>query len=427
MRALVATHACLLLLAGLAPGLLYAQPAKVVEVEHADTLIGTTVNGEQARELAGNVRFVHGDVRVWCDRATQFLASGKLLLNGNVLVKDDSVTLRAPRGSYHQTERKAEAYDGVLLNDGNVMLTAREGEYFLDEKRAFFRSDVVVRDGQSTVTSDSLTYFRREKRSIATGNVVVEDRSQNLSITGGYLEHWSDRQFSWITDEPELVQVDTTSSEATDTLVVRSRVMESYRGEVRKLTAIDSVRIVRKDLAAIAGKATFFPDGDSILLRTMPVIWYGQTQVSGDSVNVYMKNRILDLVHVFGNSFAVSRTDSLGLTRYDQLMGEEMRLRFVDRRLDGLEVDRRAISLYHLYEDSVANGINRTSGDRIVMAFLEGKLHEITVIGGVEGLYVPENLLRGREEEYHLARFLWREDRPRMTARETRRQRASVP
>jgi hypothetical protein len=175
------------------------------------------------------------------------------------------------------------------------------------------------------------------------------------------------------------------------------------------------VRIVRRDLAAISGIATFFPDGDSIMLRTNPVVWYQQTQVSGDSINVYMADRVLRLVHVQGNTFAASRTDSVGVVRFDQLTGEEMRLTFADRKLEEVQVDRRAISVYHLFEDSIANGLNKTSGDRITMVFQGGKISAIKVAGGVEGQYVPENLVRDRETEYHLAKFIWRNDRPRLT------------
>jgi hypothetical protein len=75
-------------------------------------------------------------------------------------------------------------------------------------------------------------------------------------------------------------------------------------------------------------------------------------------------------------------------------------------------VENQAISIYHLYEDSLANGLNRTTGDRIVMSFDEGKIRTIRVFGGVEGQYVPENVLRGRESEYRIPGFLWRTDRP---------------
>jgi hypothetical protein len=46
------------------------------------------------------------------------------------------------------------------------------------------------------------------------------------------------------------------------------------------------------------------------------------------------------------------------------------------------------------------------------MLFAEGKAETITVYGGVEGEYFPENMVRGKETEYALPGFLWRANRP---------------
>jgi lipopolysaccharide export system protein LptA len=392
-----------------------AQAQKNVYLEHADSLIGKVIDGQQARELIGNVRMVQEQVRVWCDSATQFMQSGMIFLAGNVVVKDDSVTMRAPRGTYDPNLRKAEGRSGVALDDGKVFLVAREGDYFVDEKRAFFRTDVLVREKGSTILSDSLTYFRQEARSIAEGNVRVRDEKEDLVITGRRLEHWSSNEFSRMTGNPALVEFDTSASGVIDTLLVRSRVMESYRAGDRKLLAIDSVRIVRDDLSAVAGLATFFPDGDSITLRTEPVIWYETTQVTGDSIDVYLMRQQLEHVDVEGDAFAASRLDTLGMSRFDQLTGEVMQMFFREKKLERVLLMRRATSTYHLFEDTLANGLNRTSGDRIVMEFDSGKVASITVMGGVEGEYVPENLLQGNENAYHLPGFQWRDDRPAIT------------
>jgi hypothetical protein len=189
--------------------------------------------------------------------------------------------------------------------------------------------------------------------------------------------------------------------------------MEAFRGDtLKRLVASDSVEIIRSDLASVAGIARFYTQGDSIHLRSSPVVWYERTQVWGDSINVYLKKRKLDVVHVMGSAFAASQSDTLRTEKFDQLTGEEMKMFFGENGMERMEVNSRAISLYHLYEDTVANGLNKTSGDRIVMEWVEKKLSAIKIFGGVEGTYVPENLLVGKETEYALPGFRWRTDRP---------------
>ena len=398
-----------------------SQEGKVIVLDHADSLVSSVINGQEAQELIGHVAITQENVHINCDRAIRFMQARVFTLIGHVKVREDSLTITAPRGTYYRDDRRAEAFDDVHLDDGKTQLSAGYGQYFVNERRAFFQSHVVVVDSASTVTADSLTYFRDARRSIAVGNVKVYNSPDNLTITGGHLVHDANRQYSRMTVHPVLIQLDTATSGKIDTLQVRSIVMESFRDSVRLLVATDSVEIVRADLAGLAGSARFFTQGDSILLRRTPVIWYERTQVTGDSINVYLRKRKLHRVNVLGNAFAISRSDSLHPERFDQITGDLMKLFFVDQGLDRIDVESHAISVYHVYEDSLANGLNKTSGDRILMFFADGKVRSIKIVGGVEGQYFPENMVLNREREYAIPGFNWREDRPVITRQATRR------
>jgi len=393
-------------------GLVRAQEAKPIVLENADSLVGKVIDGEDAREFIGHVKIVQENVHISCDHALQFISRGRVVLTGNVVVNDDSVTLRAPAAVYMRDERTAEATGSIALDDGKSLLTARYGKYFVDQRIAIFRDRVRARDSVSVMTADSLTYYRNERRSVADGHVTVLNAGDRVTITGGHLDHLAVPDYSRMTVNPVLVQIDSAES-ARDTLVVRARVMEAFRDTVRRLVASDSVEIVRADLAAVCGRAVFYTTADSILLRKSPIIWYRDTQVTGDSVNVYLKERQLHRVDVTGEAFAISRSDSISKDRFDQLNGEMLRMLFVDKVLHRIEVEVRATSVYHLTEDSAANGLNKTSGDRIIMMFEEGKVRSIKVTGGVEGSYVPENLVKNREEEYRIPGFRWIERRPK--------------
>jgi lipopolysaccharide export system protein LptA len=397
----------------------YAQSEKLIIIENADSLIGRIVDGDEAKELIGNVRFSQENTHVSCDRAIQFKSSGNIQLQGNVVIIDSNLTMRFPRGMYYRAERRAVAYDSVQLDDGQTTLTARFGEYFAEESRAFFRIRVEAKDADSKLIADSLLYYRREERTTAMSRVAIESYADNMIIRGNRFESWRKQEYNRMTEGPVLVKFDTSGGKV-ETLVVRSKVMEAYRDSARRLRAIDSVEIVRAELAATCGFAEFFTRGDSIHLRNTPFVWYQRTQVTGDSINVYLKRRKLDIVDVHGNALAVSQSDSLRRSRFDQLTGETMQMKFGTDGLDYIAVNGRATSVYHLYEDSLANGLNKTSGDQIVMLWQHDvvtnkkKLSAIKVVGGVEGQYFPENLVYGKESEFALARFVWNEAKPEM-------------
>jgi lipopolysaccharide export system protein LptA len=389
-----------------------AQNKNLIVLQNADSLIGTTINGEDVRELHGHVRLSQGNVKVWCDNAIQFLKRNVVDLTGNVKMVQDTVTLTAKQGMYYGDEKKASCQDGVRLETQHVVLLADYGDYYMDEKRAFFRSNVRVIDSTTTIHSDELTYYENERKSIAVHNVRIDNSENHIRIFGDHLEHYDQTHYSKMTQNPRLMQIDTTSKGEIDTLVVRSVVMESYDDSSKRLIATDSVAIVRGPLAARCGWVRYWTKIQYIELFQQPVVWYEDNQVTGDSISLFMANNRLNRAFISGHAFAISLSDSLYPGRYNQLTGRHIEMKFADEKLSEIAVDQNAISLYFLYNGKKTNGVNETSGDFISSKFTDGKLQTISVIHGIEGNYYPENMIEDNIAKYNLDGFHLHTDRP---------------
>lgn len=391
-----------------------------IVLKHADSLLGRVINGESIREVIGRVEFVQGDVIVRCYRAIHYPSRNQAELFGDVTVIRDTVTLMAPRGVYDGKKRQAFGYDGVRMWNKHLILTAKEGHYLVDDKVAYFKGDVKVVDEATTITAKELIYFEKERKSLARNDVKVVNQRDNSTIFGNYLEHLDDKKQSKILEDPRFVQIDTSSSGKVDTLIITAKQMESFEKPERRFVAMDSVQLVRGELAAKSGEGVYYSQKESIVLRSSPIIWYEDNQITGDSMQIELRDRRLDRVYVSGRAFAVSRSDSLedrkspSETRFNQLTSQRMTLYFSDDRLQQIEAEGTAISLYYLYENGVPNGVNKVSGDKIVLVSREGRAESIKVVGGTEGTYYPENLVAGRESSYNLPGFIWRKDRPRL-------------
>jgi lipopolysaccharide export system protein LptA len=394
----------------------FARQEKVIEVRSADVLNVKVVNGEEVRELLGNVHLIQTTptevVKIWCDSARRYMDANKVELYGRVRIVRDSVTLFAPEGIFYGDEQRAVVRKGVRLIKGTMQLTAQGGEYFTTDKRAHFEGKVTVVDARSSTLSDALTYFEEDERSIAVGNVRVHDPENNMTIYGDSLLHFDRLKYSLIPKNPKLVQIDTASSGTIDTLVVTSNVMESFRDTSERFIARGEVRMARLDFAGKCGEAIYEMKEDRMILRQGPVIWHGVSQVSGDSIVVTLENKRLRQVYVRGRAMAVSRVDSTLRNRFDQLTGRELTMFFDGEKLQRIVADRNATSLYYLFEDDWPNGVNRSSGDRIEIDFEGGKTEKITIAKGVEGRYYPEPMVSGREPTYNLDGFRWLPKRP---------------
>jgi lipopolysaccharide export system protein LptA len=394
-----------------------AQESKIIELRSADTLKGRTIMGEDVRELIGKVHFVQiasegGLVNVWCDRALRFMKQNKIELYGNVKVVRDSVTIRSKEGVYYAERRMMEGKNGIQLDRGKTSLTAQSGEYFVDEKRSHFVGDVVLVDTSMTITSREMHYFETESRSVAIGDVHVYDNVNAVNIYGDSLIHIEQSKFTIVLKQPRLVKIDTSTSGTIDTMVVISREMQSIKDTAELFVAIDSVRLVKGDMAARCGKATFFVKNDFIALQTRPIIWSDENQITGDSIRIRMEDKKLRSMWVKNRAMAISRVDTALPNRFNQLTGRELTMYFHANKLERVDVQKNATSLYYLFDNKEPNGANKSSGDRIFIDFVAGDVDRIKIVGGVLGQYLPEKMIFKHEQDYNLDGFRWYENRP---------------
>lgn len=401
-----------MLLAAFAASGALAQEGNII-IDHADSLVGLEIGGEQARALIGNVRFTQGKIVVTCEKAIQYLTTRKVTMEGLVEVRDDSVRIVSSRGIYYPGTKSAEAFERVMLEDRYTTLHAGYGKYLFSEKKAYFTTNVVVQDTATVLTAKELTYDRERRHMIADGNVIIVNQRNGLTTSGGHFEHFQERKFSVMTVRPRVVSIDSSDGGTLDTLEIVSRLLEMFQDTLPRLVATDSVRMFRGSLAAEAGSAVMFSERDSIILRRLPFVWYAAgesdaNQISGDSIWIQMRERKLETILIRGRAVAITRADSLHPKRFNQMTGQEITMRFGENKLQRIDVVRTATSLYYLFDGEKPNGLNTTTGDRVTMTFIGGAIDKISVVADVQGQYIPERLIRGREEEYNLEGFNWK-------------------
>ena len=337
-----------------------------------DSLVGKIVDGQSIREVIGDVHLKQGNVVITCDKAIQYLVQNEAELIGNVIAKQDSLTLKTEKGYYYGNLKKTKSTSGIILDDTQVILSADSGQYFFDEARAFFQTNVKLEDSASTLISDELTYFRDEDKSIAVGNVNIKDISNiiladtlthfrktkysiasgevsirnlrdNLTIFGNHLEDDGQLKYTLIDENPVLMQIDTTISKedeaqtrvSIDTLLIKSKSMESFRSGTNMFKATDSVKILRGSFASVNDLTTYYRSDEKIITdkisenASRPILWYENSQLIGDSITIYLdEGQITNLV-VDYNSFMLSQNKT-HLRRFDQTSSDSVDLYFLD-------------------------------------------------------------------------------------------------
>jgi len=436
-------------------------------------LIGRTENDEPIREVIGNVILTQGNVVITCDRAIQYLARNDARLIGNVIATQDTLTIETPEGFYYGNIRRAFSDKGIKLNDKKVILTANIGEYLFNENKADFKDRVRLYDTVSTMTSDrliyyrlqniataygnvkvgdkssvisadSLTHFRVKQETYGYGHVVIENKDNNTSIYGNYIEDYRLQDFSIIDKNPLLIQIDTVygggrdsvilsvedttviervvelkpdTLQSIDTLIIKSEVMEAFRDTINLFIARDSVEIIRKNFSSKNDQTLYYRNEGKIVTSKMteksnpPVMWYDLTQLSGDSLIIFLKGNKIDKVLVRANALIISQNEP-ALTRYDQISGKDIDMSFADGDIRKVEVYENVLSVYNMYEDEKPNGLIKASSKDATMEFENKKVTTVRLYSDPKTDYYPENLILGKEKEFVLPRFKLYEYRP---------------
>jgi lipopolysaccharide export system protein LptA len=448
--------------------LLYGQDK--ISLNHADSLIGRTINGEQVREAIGNVSLTHNDVKIYCNRVLQHLDKNRAELYGNVKVLRDTLSIYAPMGIYYGDESKVICTDGATLNDSKTTLIADYGIYYFITDMANFKGNVKVFDGKSytitsneldyfrsvnksyargnvkivtdsatiysdslvyekpigiatangnvridsdstIITSDMLTYYELERKSIADYNVKIVSLNNNATVYGEHGENYERKNYSFIEGKARLVQIDEKDS-TTDTLYIFSRKMEAFRSKPEHYIAKDSVRVIRSDFLSSSELGYYYKDttgtGGEITLSHNPAAWKENLQVTGDSILAYFRKDIEE-IYINKSAFAIQPNESYP-ERFDQISGVFMHMKFKNNELDYIRVDTNAASVYFTYENGSPNGVNRATGEVIILYFKDKVVDKVKVVGKPKGTYYPENLVN--TSELRLTGFKLRPDKP---------------
>jgi lipopolysaccharide export system protein LptA len=242
--------------------------------------------------------------------------------------------------------------------------------------------------------------------------VSVVQLEDGTTVFGDSLVNFESEGRTVVDKNPRLMQVDTSSAGEVDTLIVESDRMVSVQDSTRSMYALGNVRMARSNLAARCRDATFDVAGDRIILVGDPIVWHEGNQLTGDSITITVRERRLNSVLVRGHAMAVSRADSARTQRFDQISGRHITMTFREGKVDRIDVEETATSLYYVYDDVTPNGMNISSGNRIIIEFEDGRTNLVKVIGGVEGEYYPEKMIFSRESDYNLDGFRWVRQRP---------------
>ena len=370
---------------------------------------GKVINGKSV--LTSKQAFYYGDTKdvYFMDKVVMVdpqytMATDTLLYNINT----DITTFIAP----------------TTINDGGSTIRTSSGYYNNGTGEANFGQRPEIKDSVQTIIADNISYDKRTGEGYAKGKLVYKNEQDGIVLLSeeGYFNR--DKKTFLGTKKPVVIfkqdndsvylSADTIySSVFRDTSAakmgdsVKTISVKGGTDSIRFFQGFHHVRIFSDSLQGVAD-SMYYSYKDSIFrFYGNPVIWSGNSQITGDSIWLFTKNKKPDRLFVRENAFSINRTKE-GFN--NQLRGNTINAYFVDGTISYMRAKGSAESVYYIQdEDSAYVGANYAHADAISIYFENKELSRVSWVNQVEGNFFP--VKKVPEEKQTLRGYKWLEGR----------------
>jgi lipopolysaccharide export system protein LptA len=321
----------------------------------------------------------------------------EVYFKNDVYLKDPSYEIRTDSLLYNtatQTNRFI-AKTRIVDSSGRSIQTT-DGFYSTASGKAEFGKRPVIKDGATTIVGDRVAFDDNAGTSQAAGNVIIVDTVQGTTLLAGEVFRDNKKERLLATKKPLLIiEQDRDSIYLTaDTIysgekpVLHSDTSQQNKDSTeRYLEAFHHVRIFSDSLQS-ACDSLFYSYKDSIYrLFSNPVIWSSGSQITGDTMLLYTKNRKPQLLKVFENAMLVQQQEP---ELYNQIASFRMDGFFSNGELDSVRALGEAKTIYYIQdEDSAYTGINESKSDIIDIYLTKKELEKVVLRNEVSGTIWP--------------------------------------
>jgi len=351
----------------------------------------------------------------------------------NVVLKDPAYTLRTDSMRYNTETQLARFITETFIKDSSGRtIQTREGHYDLKGGKAQFTKRTRIQDKSMVILGNSIASDDATGIVQILGNGVLIDTAQGINIlaneifankkTGAYLA--TKKPLMIIKQEKDSIYVaaDTLfSAKLTDLYNTPDTLLKLKPNTKNKPTpkvanndstnryfeAFRNVRIFSDSVQAVSDSLFYSFKDSTFRLYQNPVVWSNKSQIIGDTIHLFTKNKKADRIKVFENSFLI-RENEPGI--YHQVKSTRMDGFFKDGAIDSVNAKGSAESVYFIQDDDSAyTGINQTASDDMDVYFKQQELEKVVLRSAVKGTLYP--MAQKQPAEARLNGFIWLESR----------------
>ena len=362
---------------------------------------------------------------MWTQSATYFIDSKTNEFTNNYTIDNAQYRVEGKNIKHYQNTNIAEFFGPTTIvnkeKPSNYVYT-ENGKYLMNEKQVYLNKNSRIYYNGKILKGDKMFFNQLTGFGKAEGNVRLDDPKENRYIIGGYGEIYEKIDSAMITQKPYAVKIMNQ-----DTAYIAAERFLSYQkldSTQKKKSFLRGYKKVRLFMTKAQGRADSlsFNETDGILhLNVKPLFWSGEKQISGDKIEAYFNTteQNIDSLKVIGNSFAISKADSLTLKdEFNQVKGNLMTVFYQNNEIKIAKVTGNAQAItYADSEDAKTKQLDRigialSTCGQIEALFEERKIQILSCNIGANSDIYPMSMIAPDKRKF--TDFNWNtKDRPR--------------
>ncbi|MCX6181824.1 MAG: hypothetical protein NT150_07850 [Bacteroidetes bacterium] len=400
-------------------------------------------------------------VKTYCDVMKYYGEKKLTIFTGNVRMISDKTVIETDQLYYENEKNNAYYLEGANIKTENTKIYSKKGYYNTSNKVINFKKNVVVKTADFSIVSDTLTYHTPTQRTTFNGPTNIISKSGKIYCEAGYFDELKKesvfKKNAKITEKSQIIYADsihrnskTSITDAynnvravdtvehisitgnhgifyeksnksimteravleqlidNDTLFLHADTLKAVNDTLkkeRKIYAYYNVRFLKKDLQGSCDSMTFFPTDSLIRLYRDPVIWSGESQITGEYIELFIYGNKIRELRIHKNGFIISNN---GPDTYDQIKGRDMIGYFSDGKMKKMKVTGNGQTLYFVKEsDGSYVGANQADCSNLMITFKEGKVGKIKFFVKPNAVFHP--IEKVDVAKLKLENFRWRE------------------
>ncbi len=177
---------------------------------------------------------------------------------------------------------------------------------------------------------------------------------------------------------------------------------------IRFFLAFAHVRIFNDSLQAVCDSLSYSAEDSVFRMYKNPVAWNAESQVAGDTIYMFTKNKKAERLYVFENAIVINKIEK---DYYNQISGRNLNAYFINGNIDYIRTKGvPAESAYYIRDnDSAYVGMNRAEGSVIDLYFVKKQLNKVLFVKDVKGTMHPIRQIPA--DQKYLKNFKWQDAR----------------